>query len=86
VVRITAASPLYSFLLALLTTTFRFIGLLLVGPGTFVIAPLIALIATQGLWVVTGEEIPDLVAPEEYVERQAKRRERQGEGAADSTS
>jgi hypothetical protein len=73
-VRLVAAHPVYSFLIALLMSMFYFIGLVLIGPGSMVIGPLLAIIATQALWVVTGQEIPDLVDPVEYADRLASKR------------
>ncbi len=71
-VRVVLAAPLFALVVALANTALSLVGLLLLGPMLLVVPALIALISIQGLWAMTGVEIPDLADPVEYASRSSR--------------
>lgn len=74
VMRLAFSQPFYALFVAFITTLLSLLGLVLLGPVLLVIPTLNALISTQAYWSMTGTEIPDLIDPVVYANRQDKRR------------
>lgn len=71
--RLVILSPFYALAITLATTLLWIAGFILFGPSLLYIPSLIALISIQAVWGMTCTEIPDLVDPVTYAERQARR-------------
>lgn len=67
----------YAFLVAYVLSAATLIGLIFIGPLTLITMPIIALIATQSYWALSGIEIPELIDPVEYANRQTKEEQKE---------
>lgn len=75
-IRLVLAKPVFALVVACAHTALTMMGLLLLGPSLLIVPSLIALISIQGLWAMTGVEIPDLADPVEYANRRNQPTER----------
>ena len=82
VVKLPAAHPAYSFVLAFSLTWLFALSIPLVGPLSLITIPFLAVFATQAFWAVNGEMIPDLIDPVQYAEFLEKEEQRTAEGSA----
>jgi uncharacterized membrane protein YesL len=76
VIRLAFSQPFYALFVTFITTLLSLLGIILLGPVLLVIPTLNALITTQAYWSLTGAEIPDLIDPVVYANRQDKLRPR----------
>lgn len=67
-------SPLDAFAVTLANTILGIAGLILFGPSLLYIPSLMALISIQALWGMTCTEIPDLLDPVEYADKQDRKK------------
>ena len=74
VMRLAFSQPFYALFVTFITTLLSILGIILLGPVLLVIPTLNALISTQAYWSMTGAEIPDLIDPVVYANRQDKLR------------
>jgi hypothetical protein len=72
VIRLAISQPFYAFTITFLVTILNIIGIILLGPVLLVIPTLTAIVSTQAYWAMTGKEIPDLIDPIVYANRQEK--------------
>jgi hypothetical protein len=72
--QVVTRSPLYALAITLMNTLLAIAGILLFGPSLFYIPSLMALISIQALWGMTGTEIPDLMDPVEYADKQDRKK------------
>jgi uncharacterized membrane protein YesL len=71
--RLVLSQPVYAVVISLLNATLFLVQVLLLGPSLLFVPTLVALISIQGLWGMTGSEIPDLVDPVAYANSKATR-------------
>jgi uncharacterized membrane protein YesL len=76
--RLVLSQPVYAVVISLLNATLFLVQVLLLGPSLLFVPTLTALISIQGLWGMTGSEIPDLVDPVVYANSKAARRSSSG--------